>query len=217
MSWLAARQRFLCCSWQRGDAGEAVEAEECSTRCVPEPSIPRLSKHFSPFSPAASFRCLWLHPKPGLWALRKHGVLMKLNISQWPVPSSGKAGLEPELGLSLGAAWIAGSSLDCWEPGPGSTLGLWVLLWGGLLHRKLHSRCWMQQSGLCTIPCVSFSVSEETEEKRREPGCAGGLLLRVLLVTRPQPFFQQWQELPCSNCLCPCSIPAPLRSSLDTC
>lgn len=109
MSWLAGRQRFLCCSWQRGDAGEAVEAEECSTRCVPEPSIPRLSKHFSPFSPAASFRCLWLHPTPGLWALGKHGVLMKLNISQWPVPSSGKAGLEPELGLSLGAAWIAGS------------------------------------------------------------------------------------------------------------
>lgn len=88
---------------------------------------------------------------------------------------------------------------------------------GGLLHRKLHSRCWMQQSGLCTIPCVSFSVSSETDEKGQEPGRAGGLLLRVLLVTRPQPFFQQWQELPCSNCLCPCSIPAPLRSALDTC
>lgn len=63
---------------------------------------------------------------------------MKLNISQWPVPSSGKAGLELGLGLDsgrvldvwenlgfLGEFWIVGRVLDFWE-NPGFLGESWI-------------------------------------------------------------------------------------------
>ena len=157
------------------------------------------------------------------------------------MPSSGKAELEPEEqqagfihrehGGEMGAhhAW--------WSPAAAMVLVV------GRLCKKFHAQCWMQLFGLCAASVRSVnlifclcSVSAPClgwlKEKRQEHVPGRGQWLPAPCLTGGMghnPVSNSGKELPCSKCLCPlgtprgthrahpCSIPAPLRSALDTC